>query len=349
MVTTVQIILIVIAALIFLAGLFMVIRSLKRRGGNEAGANVEFDKNGIPIIPRHERNLIDIPDFDDPIAGETIITPDRHHLAAVIEEGNDDFGPAYHHESDSHQEFMPDQTAYRRHQAQSGEAAFDTWQAQEHGSDDQEFAHIASDISSDDIDASEHDAFSTLVSATDHLMPVIEKADEPAFTDNSPVLDQHLLAAADQDQNSPLNNAQDNINITILPEQFEGYAPNIIRGEDLLKLVDKFGLKYGAMNMFHRYENKDGTGILWFSMMGITEEGIAPFDLNVMPHTAYTGLVMFLSLPHPKALQGFDSMISIAGLMARELGAVVLDEDNEPMNIDRKTRLRVQVQNYRGY
>ena len=350
MVTTVQIILIVIAALIFLAGLFMVIRSLKRQGGNEAAANVEFDKNGIPIIPRHERNLIDAPDFDDPIGGETVITPNRHHLAAVIEDGHSDFEPAYdHHGADSHQEFMPDQTAYRRHQAQPEEATFDAWQSQERRADDQEFAHIASEIGSDDIDGGEHDAFSTLVSATDHLMPVIEKAEEPAFTDNSPVLDQHLLAAADQDQNSPLNNAQDNINITILPEQFEGYAPAVIRGEDLLKLVDKFGLKYGAMNMFHRYENKDGTGILWFSMMGITEEGIAAFDLNVMPHTAYTGLVMFLSLPHPKALQGFDSMISIAGLMARELGAVVLDENNEPMNAERKTRLRVEVQNYRGY
>lgn len=341
MITTVQIIMIAIAALIFLAGLFMVIRGLKRRNHHESMAHVEFDKNGIPIIPRHERNLIDQPDLDDSIAGETTITPDRSHLAAVIDDETLD-----EHDSSLSDTIASNSTAYRRHQVQSGDESIDTWQREQRQADDSEFDDIARDMS--DTVTSEHDAFSTLVSATDNLMPVIDTAEEPAFTDNSPVLDQHLLAAADQDQNSPLNHAQDNINITILPQQYEGYAPVTIRGEVLLKLVDKYGLKYGAMSMFHRYENNNGTGILWFSMMGITEEGIAPFDLNVTPHTDYTGLVMFLSLPHPKALQGFDSMISIAGLMARELNAVVLDENNEPLNSERKARLRTQVQDYRG-
>lgn len=355
--TTIQFILIVIAALIVLAGLYMVIRGLQRRRNDDVTHAVEYDKNGIPIIPRHERNLIDQPDFDDTVAGETTITPNRSHLTAVIEEDEHDAVTA-------NQRLSTEQSAFHRHQhgataedpsseavatQEVSNAVRDTneqyaqWQAQQRQADDREFDHGAKELDGHD---SEHDAFSTLVSATENLMPVIETADEPAFTDNSPVLDRHLLAAEDYDQNSPLNNATSNINITLLPQSQSEYAPMLIRGELLLDLVDKFGLKYGAMNMFHRYEHKDGTGILWFSMMGITEDGIAPFDLNTMPQTAYSGLVMFLSLPHPKALQGFDSMVSIAGLMARELNALILDEHNEPLTSEHKARLRTQVQEY---
>ena len=84
--TTIQFILIVIAALIILAGLFMVIRSLKRQRSGTAGREVEYDKNGIPIIPRHERNLVDEPNLDDAIAAETTMTPNHSNLNAVIED-----------------------------------------------------------------------------------------------------------------------------------------------------------------------------------------------------------------------------------------------------------------------
>ena len=334
--TTIQFILIVIAALIILAGLFMVIRSLKRQRSGTAGREVEYDKNGIPIIPRHERNLVDEPNLDDAIAGETTIAPDRSHLNAVIE----DQDPAQDHYTET--TYQPEQAASTRPQEPSPE--YNDWQAEQRRADDREFQHIANELDADH--GTERDAFSTLVSATENLMPVIDTADEPSFTDNSPVLDKHLLAAADQDQNSPLNNATDNINITLLPRENVDHPAVIIRGEQLLKIVDKYGLKYGAMNMFHRYENKDGTGILWFSMMGITHEGIAPFDLNTMPQTGFSGLVMFLSLPHPKALQGFDSMMSIAGLVSREIDAVVLDENNQPITPELKSRLRTEVQDY---
>ena len=104
-----------------------------------------------------------------------------------------------------------------------------------------------------------------------------------------------------------------------------------IAGSDLLRLIDKYGMKYGAMNMFHRYEHKDGTGLLWFSMMMITDDGIMPFDLNKLPNQWMKGLVLFLSLPHPKAVQGFDSMISVAGLLAHDLQATVYDETGEAL------------------
>ena len=138
------------------------------------------------------------------------------------------------------------------------------------------------------------------------------------------------------------NNAIQIINVSIFPnQQFVD-----IEGEYLLELIDKYGLKFGAMNMFHRYENKDGTGLLWFSLMMIDNEGISPFDLNRLPTQTMKGLVLFLSLPHPRPVQGFDSMMSIAGLLANDLNATVYDDTGEPINKENTQAMRELAINF---
>ncbi|WP_201511360.1 cell division protein ZipA [Psychrobacter alimentarius] len=336
--TAIQFILIAIAAFIVLAGLFMVIRSFKRRKEAEVAA-VNYDKNGIPIIPRHERNLIDQPDLDDAVAGETSIGPDRSYLNAVVEEEpltqahtNVDAQLTAGRGDVSYDNDMVENTDYAR------------WQDEEQRTDNVEFAETAEQMNVEQ----EPDAFSSLMSATDSLMPAIDTADEPSFDNNSPILDQHLSEPVDEAQNGPLINAKDNINITILPHQYRDRPVSFIRGRDLLALIDKYGLRYGAMNMFHRYEQKDGTGMLWFSMMGITDDGIAPFDPHSVATNNYNGVVVFLSLPHPQALRSFDSMMSIAYMMASDLDAIMLDEENEPITPEYKQQLRNQVRDYEG-
>ena len=337
--TAIQFILIAIAAFIVLAGLFMVIRSFKRRNNAEAVA-VNYDKNGIPIIPRHERNIVDQPDLDDTVAGETSIAPDRSYLNAVVEDepltsshtNVDAQLTAGHTDVNDADSDIIDNADYVR------------WQEEQQRADNREFLEAAEQMHVEQ----EQDAFSSLMSATDSLMPSIDTADEPSFDNNSPILDQHLSEPVDEAQNGPLINAKDNINITILPHQYRDRPTAIIRGRDLLALIDKYGLRYGAMNMFHRYEQKDGTGMLWFSMMGITDSGIAPFDPHSVATNTYNGVVVFLSLPHPQALRSFDSMMSIAYMMASDLDAIMLDEENEPITPEYKQQLRNQVRDYEG-
>ena len=337
--TAIQFILIAIAAFIVLAGLFMVMRSFKRRKTAEAAA-VNYDKNGIPIIPRHERNIVEQPDLDDTVAGETSIAPDRSYLNAVVEDA-----PL----SQSHTNIDAQLTSARHdiNDDSSGminDADYTRWQDEQQRTDNSEFTEAAEHMHIEQ----EPDAFSSLMSATDSLMPVIDTADEPSFDNNSPILDQHLSEPVDDAQNGPLINAKDNINITILPHQYRDRPAAVIRGRDLLALIDKYGLRYGAMNMFHRYEQKDGTGMLWFSMMGITDSGIAPFDPHSVATNNYNGVVVFLSLPHPQALRSFDSMMSIAYMMASDLDAVMLDEENDPITPEYKQQLRNQVRDYEG-
>lgn len=336
--TAIQFILIAIAAFIVLAGLFMVIRSFKRRKTAEAAA-VNYDKNGIPIIPRHERNIVEQPDLDDTVAGETSIAPDRSYLNAVVEDA-----PLTQSHSNVNAQLTADRHDSNEDNGVVDDADYARWQEEQQRADNSEFTEAAEQMHIEQ----EPDAFSSLMSATDSLMPVIDTADEPSFDNNSPILDQHLSEPVDEAQNGPLINAKDNINITILPHQYRDRPAAVIRGRDLLALVDKYGLRYGAMNMFHRYEQKDGTGMLWFSMMGITDSGIAPFDPHSVATNTYNGVVLFLSLPHPQALRSFDSMMSIAYMMASDLDAVMLDEENDPITPEYKQQLRNQVRDYEG-
>ena len=336
--TAIQFILIAIAAFIVLAGLFMVIRSFKRRKTAEAAA-VNYDKNGIPIIPRHERNIVEQPDLDDTVAGETSIAPDRSYLNAVVEDA-----PLTQSHSNVNAQLTADRHDSNEDNGVVDDADYARWQEEQQRADNSEFTEVAEQMHIEQ----EPDAFSSLMSATDSLMPVIDTADEPSFDNNSPILDQHLSEPVDEAQNGPLINAKDNINITILPHQYRDRPAAVIRGRDLLALVDKYGLRYGAMNMFHRYEQKDGTGMLWFSVMGITDSGIAPFDPHSVATNTYNGMVLFLSLPHPQALRSFDSMMSIAYMMASDLDAVMLDEENDPITPEYKQQLRNQVRDYEG-
>lgn len=164
------------------------------------------------------------------------------------------------------------------------------------------------------------------------------------FTQNSPVLDRHLEQQQVFDQNNdPLLNAQETVTVVITPkDQYNGLS-----GKTVLDIVRAYGLKYGVMNMYHRYEREDGAGHLWFSMLGVTHEGVEAFDLNTLPDAHFTGLSLFLSLPHPHALRGFDSMVSVAQMIAKDISADVHDEEGYLLDGAYLAKLRAKVSDYR--
>ncbi|UYZ81828.1 cell division protein ZipA [Moraxella bovis] len=174
-----------------------------------------------------------------------------------------------------------------------------------------------------------------------------ERFTEPSsdFVQNSPVLDRHLeeQQAFDQD-NDPLLNAQETVTVVITPkDQYNGLS-----GRAVLDIVRAYGLKYGVMNMYHRYEREDGTGKLWFSMLGVGYDGsVEGFDLNTLTDSHFSALSLFLSLPHPHALRGFDSMVSVAQMIAKDINADVHDDEGYILDGAYLAKLRAKVADYR--
>lgn len=294
------------------------------------------EKDGIPIIPRHERPEYQKENSDNSAKSAEQTTPPTAETVKNHTSEQTDIDEN-HHNIPEHSENVENTTP----KTDDGEQPITTTPP-----DPSKYFILKSDDESVSVQNSE-DAFSALASATQTITPTVQTFDErklkkDGFNETSPILDNHIQTQVDNDQNSPLNNAIQNLNISLFPnEQFSR-----ISGRDLLNLFDKYGLKYGTMNMFHRYENKDGTGLLWFSVMMVTEDGIMPFDLNKLPNQYVKGLVMFVALPHPEASRGFDSMISISGLLAQDLQASLYDEAGDPLTKENTQQMRELAINF---
>ncbi|MBF7686810.1 cell division protein ZipA C-terminal FtsZ-binding domain-containing protein [Acinetobacter rathckeae] len=170
------------------------------------------------------------------------------------------------------------------------------------------------------------------------LNPHMEKAQIQSFEDDSAILDQHLHEQQRVDDESALATAKEIIALNVYPTY-----QHVLSGEKALKALLKYGLRFGELSCFHRHEETDTPSSLMFSVLRITEEGPVGFDLESLSTEQIHGLAFFLALPHPHAQQGFDMMVSIAGLIARDVGGKVFDENNVELSPQMKEYLRHQV------
>lgn len=175
------------------------------------------------------------------------------------------------------------------------------------------------------------------------LNPNVEVAAIKDFEDESSILDVHLHEQRRSDDESTLANAETIIALNVYPNPRKALS-----GDKTLKVLLKYGLRFGEMNCFHRYEDPENDSPLMFSVLRITNEGPAGFDLEALSVEQVQGLAFFLALPHQNVQKGYDSMVSIAGLIARETDGTVYDENNLEFTPQLKEHWRHKAIDYRS-
>lgn len=175
------------------------------------------------------------------------------------------------------------------------------------------------------------------------LNPNVETAEIEAFEEESSILDVHLHEQQRFDDESALANAEYIISLNVYPNPRKALS-----GDKTLKVLLKYGLRFGEMNCFHRYESSEQDSPLMFSVLRITDEGPAGFDLEALSMEQVQGLAFFLALPHQNVQKGYDSMVSIAGLIARETDGTVYDENNLEFTPQLKEHWRHKAIDYRS-
>jgi cell division protein ZipA len=117
-------------------------------------------------------------------------------------------------------------------------------------------------------------------------------------------------------------------------------------GYELLQALLAAGLRFGEMNIFHRYQQDNGQGPILFSLASATEPGT--FDIQQMGTFSCQGLSMFMELSgHPQIdEERFDLLLTTARQLAEDLAAVVLNDRREPLVdnqvVQYQTRIRLQ-------
>lgn len=169
----------------------------------------------------------------------------------------------------------------------------------------------------------------------------IEKAEISEFEDESNILDAHLYEQKLVDDESALATAETYIALNVYPDS------RALSGEKALKVLMKYGLRFGEMACFHRY-SEDGSKLL-FSVLQISNDGAAAgFDLETLSTEQVKGLAFFLALPHSDVQIAFDTMDSISRLIAREIEGTVYDQNNQEFTPQLREHWRHQAIDYRA-
>ena len=202
-------------------------------------------------------------------------------------------------------------------------------------------SEVAQDTSSPSAETPEY-------SLSDEIQQVIAETEpnaqtaEQNKTSTEYSLNQHIETAkiSDFNEESALATAESFIALNVFPER------RILSGDKALKVLMKYGLRFGEMSCFHRY-NEDGTKLL-FSVLQINDEGADGFDLETLSSEQVKGLAFFLALPHSDVQNAFDTMVSISGLIAREIDGTVYDQNHLEFTPQLREHWRHQAIDYRA-
>ena len=150
------------------------------------------------------------------------------------------------------------------------------------------------------------------------VAPKIEPAVEPTL-EPEPVNDDA------NSENTNLEEAEEVLVINVMASQGERFA-----GQALLDVILECGMRYGAMQIFHRHETPEGEGAVLFSMANMVKPGV--FDLNTMAEFETPGVSLFMTLPLPvDSHQAFELMVSTADAICERLGGEMKDENRSVM------------------
>ncbi len=121
------------------------------------------------------------------------------------------------------------------------------------------------------------------------------------------------------------------------------------RGDALLDSLVSAGLRFGDMNIFHRYEGAKGGGPILFSLANMVKPGV--FDLDTMADFTTPGVSLFMTLPleddvELENVEVFDEMLEIARAIAVELGGELKDENRSVMTRQTQEHCRQRIHEF---
>ena len=155
--------------------------------------------------------------------------------------------------------------------------------------------------------------------------------------------DEEVQAARSMKQIKSIHRAYSNVRendlivLNIMPDEKKFY-----QGYELIQALLSEGLRFGAMKIFHRHENKKGEGPVLVSMTSIAKPGT--FDLEQIGALRCPGLCCFFSVQQVSdPIEVFELMLETANNLAEELGGQVCNAKRKPISDDELLGLRLKV------
>lgn len=125
--------------------------------------------------------------------------------------------------------------------------------------------------------------------------------------------------------------------LNVMAEEDGGFE-----GEQLLQILLACGMRFGAMDIFHR---TDDQGRIQFSMANVVKPGT--FDLDGIAADKITGVSFFMTLPcASNAMEAFDYMHETANVVSRHLHGQMRDEMHSVMTAQTVEHCRSRIREF---
>lgn len=148
------------------------------------------------------------------------------------------------------------------------------------------------------------------------------------------------LAGEDAENLANRPQAEVVISLQALSRSEEGFS-----GKDLINIFNQCDLRFGEMDIFHRFEQEQGAGCIQFSIAQSHEPGV--FDPDTMANSNFPGLTFFMSLPGAsQPLLAYKAMSEMAQFIAKNLDGDLLDETRSAFTAQTCEHQREQIIDY---
>jgi cell division protein ZipA len=169
--------------------------------------------------------------------------------------------------------------------------------------------------------------------------PVLEPQEELII--EAPEPESPAPAVAREESSETLNPQPDEVLvINVLSRDKNGF-----NGADLLEVLLACDVRFGNMDIFHRYEGAQGQGRIQFSVANLVKPGT--FDLDTIKEFYTPGVCMFLQLPGPKdSMAAFECMAEIAACIVKNLQGEMRDEGQSVLTPQTLEHYRERVRDF---
>lgn len=104
-------------------------------------------------------------------------------------------------------------------------------------------------------------------------------------------------------------------------------------GYELLQALIATGLRFGKMQIFHRYESSNGKGPILFSVASAVKPGT--FDIGRMGTFSCPGLTLFMDTKCTAIPRiAFEALLTVAYQLAEDLNGDLFDANREPWTME---------------
>lgn len=155
--------------------------------------------------------------------------------------------------------------------------------------------------------------------------PKIVVDESKSVDEAQPEPEEVIIEEAPETENRPLTEDEHIVVMHIVAPKGKPFA-----GKAVLKVFHANGLRYGAMNIFHRITKREGESHTVFSIASMVKPGT--LDPKEVVTQQYQGLSLFARLPSAVGnIAAYDEMLHCAQHMTSSLGGELRDQKLRPM------------------